>query len=33
MKSDGTYVRRGGAGAKRAVNTQEWFLKEAAGGK
>jgi polyphosphate kinase len=30
MKSDGTYVRRTVSGGKRAVNTQEWLLKQAA---
>jgi len=29
MKSDGTYLRRPAPGAKRAVNTQEWLLKQA----
>jgi len=28
MKSDGAYVRRAAAGRKRAVNTQEWLLKQ-----
>jgi polyphosphate kinase len=33
MKSDGTYARRTVSGGKRAVNTQEWLLKRAAGEK
>jgi len=31
MKSDGTYVRRATSTSKRAVNSQEWLLKQAAG--
>jgi polyphosphate kinase len=30
MKSDGTYVRRTAPNGKRAVNTQEWLLRQAA---
>jgi polyphosphate kinase len=29
MKSDGTYTRRTAPGGKRAVNTQEWLVKQA----
>ena len=33
MKTDGTYVRRVPSSGKRALNTQEWLLKQAVAGK